>query len=252
MKHLALLASVYALVAALVLPASILAQDEATQSQTETAPAEQAAPAEPAPAEPAPAESPPAPAESAPAPAAPAPAPEPAPAPPEPQPLADERPESPDSRTKAVAAQSGSVTIVDFNFSPGTITVNQGDTVTWVNDGPTPHSATSQDGVFDTGIFPAGQSRSHTFNEAGTFAYICTPHPNMRGTVVVQASQSGGGDTSSEGDTGGAGDTGGTAAQDDGPSLPNSGADAAALLILGALMLLLGIAVHRRADNLRP
>jgi plastocyanin len=253
MKHLVLLASVYALVAALVLPASILAQDEAAPAGTESAPAEQAAPAEPAPAEPVPAESAPAPAESAPAQAAPGPAPEPAPAPSEPQPLADERAESPGSRTKAVAAQSGSVTIVDFSFSPGTITIDQGDTVTWVNDGPTPHSATSQDGVFDTGIFPAGQSRSHTFNEAGTFAYICTPHPNMRGTVVVQASQSGGGDT--EGDTGGADDTGGTggtAAQDDGPSLPNSGVDAGALLLLGALMLLLGIAVHRRADNLRP
>ena len=67
------------------------------------------------------------------------------------------------------------------------MTVNVGDTVTWTNNGPTPHSATSSSGVFDTGIMDAGQSGSHTFTEAGTFAYICTPHPNMHGTVVVQA-----------------------------------------------------------------
>jgi plastocyanin len=234
MKHLALLASVYALIAALVLPGSILAQEDAAPpAETETAPAEQAAPPpEAPPAEPAPAE--PAPAEPAPA--------------PEPQFLADERAEAPESAPKAVAAASGSVTVSDFTFSPGTITINQGDTVTWVNNGPTPHSATSSSGVFDTGIFPKGQSRSHTFNEAGTFAYICTPHPFMKGTVVVQAAQTeGSGGASGSGDTGGASDTGATAAQDQGPTLPNSGADAGALLILGGLMLLLGIAVRRRA-----
>jgi plastocyanin len=236
MKHLAVLASVYALIAALVLPGSILAQEDAAPpAETETAPADHAAPPpEPAPAEPAPAE--------------------PAPAP-EPQFLADERDEAPEPAPKAVAAASGSVTVSDFSFSPGTITINQGDTFTWVNNGPTPHSATSSSGVFDTGIFPKGQSRSHTFNEAGTFAYICTPHPFMKGTVVVQASQTEGSGGSGSGDTGGAADTGGTgatAAQDQGPTLPNSGADAGALLILGALMLLLGIAVHRRAAKREP
>ena len=237
MKHLALLASVYALIAALVLPSSIFAQEEAAPAEaapaeTATTPAEPAPPAEAAPAEPAPA---------APAPAEPA---------PEPQPrfLADEIKEAPkpEPKPKAVAAASGSVTVSDFTFAPGTITINQGDTVTWVNNGPTPHSATSSNGAFDTGIFPKGQSRSHTFNEAGTFAYICTPHPFMKGTVVVQASQTEG--SSGSGDTGGATDTGATAAQeDDGPTLPNTGSDAAALLILGGLMVLLGIAVRRRS-----
>jgi|SRR5687768_2357619 len=242
MKHLALLASVYAVVAVLVLPGTILAQEETAPAGTETAPAEQAAPPpEPAPApEPAPVE--PAPAEPAPA----------EPAPPEPQFLADERAEAPDPKPKAVAAASGSVTISDFSYSPGTITINQGDTVTWVNNGPTPHSATSSSGAFDTGIYPKGQSRSHTFNEAGTFAYICTPHPFMKGTVVVQASQTSGGtdDESSGAATADTGDA--TAAQDEGPTLPNSGADSGALLILGALMLLLGIAVHRRSAEREP
>lgn len=245
MRYLVLLAAVYALTAALVLPSTPFAQ--------ETPPAAPEPIAEPAPAEPPSAE--PAPAQAAPAEPAPAPA-EPAPAPSEPQVLADERDE-PKSKPKAVAAASGTVTIVDFSFSPGTITINQGDTVTWTNNGPTPHSATAPNGAFDTGIFPAGESRSHTFDEAGTFSYICTPHPNMRGTVVVRASQSGGGDTSGSGaaDTGGSasgGTTGEAAQAGGGPTLPNTGADAGALLLLGGLMLLLGTAVHRRARADQP
>ena len=160
-----------------------------------------------------------------------------------------------------MAAGSGSVAISDFQFTPAQITIDQGDSVTWTNNGPTPHSATAPDGSFDTGIFPAGQSRSHTFNESGTFSYICTPHPDMQGTVVVRASQSGGNTTDSDSGGGGAdgsansGTTGAEAGQaDGGPSLPNTGADAAALLVLGALMLLLGAGVHRRAraEQARP
>ncbi len=248
MKHLALLAAIYALIAALVLPSSILAQEEATpapETAAEPAPAEQA-PAEPAPAQAAPAE----PAQAEPAPA------EPAPAPPE-QVLADEGDETEPAKPKAIAAASGSVAIADFSFAPATITINQGDTVTWTNNGPTPHSATADNGSFDTGIFPAGQSRTHTFNEAGSFSYFCTPHPNMRGTVVVQASQSGGDTSTSDdagaGGSGGSGTAGAEASQaDDGPALPNSGADAGALLVLGALMLLLGGAVYRRARAQEP
>jgi plastocyanin len=245
MKQLALLTAVYALIAALVLPSSLLAQEEAAPADpapAEAAPAKPPAPPAAAPAaEPQPAAEEPAPAAEPPA-APPAPAAEPAP---EPQFLADETAEKP----KVVAAQSGGVTIVDFSFSPGTITINQGDTVTWTNNGPTPHSATSQNGAFDTGIFPAGQSRSHTFDEAGTFSYICTPHPNMHGTVVVRAAQTGGEtpDDTSSGTGGTVGDATGEAAQaDDGPTLPNTGADTAALLFLGWLLLVGGWAVQRK------
>ncbi|MEA2407807.1 MAG: hypothetical protein QOE69_1926 [Thermoleophilaceae bacterium] len=247
MKQLAPLVAIYAVIAALVLPSSLLAQGESPPVATETTPAEPA-PAEPAPAEPAPAE--PAPAEPAPDEAAPAAPPAAAPAPAEaaPQPLADER------KPKAMAAASGGVTIVDFSFSPATITVTEGDSVTWTNNGPTPHSATASDGSFDTGIFPKGQSRSHTFTEPGTYSYFCTPHPQMKGTVVVQAAQTSG----TTGETGGGtteGTGGADAAQaDGGPALPNTGTDAGALLVLGALMLLLGVAVHRRsrADDPQP
>ena len=239
MRHVGLLAAMYALVVALVMPGAPLAQEDAAPPVEGTSTAQEATPGS-APEEPAPApeERPPAP---EPAPAAPEPA-----AAPEPQVLADEREEK---RPKARAAASGGVTIVDFSFSPGTITINVGDTVTWTNNGPTPHSATAPNGAFDTGIFPAGESRSHTFSQAGTFSYICTPHPNMRGTVVVQGAQTGGGEETPDSSAGaGASDTGttGEAAQSEGPTLPNSGAEAGPLFLLGGLLLLLGLAVHRR------
>ena len=242
MKHPALLVSAYALVIALAVPGSILAQEDAAPAGTDTGPAgTDTAPAEPAAPDPAPAEPAPAPAATPP---------EPAPAPPEPRFLADEGAGSAAPEPKAIAAASGSVAIADFSFTPGTITIDQGDTVTWTNSGPSGHSATSTNGAFDTGILKKGASGSHTFDQAGTYSYICTPHPFMHGTVVVRAAQAGGGDTSGSGSgaTGGAGTTGGSgtqpAASEGGPTLPNSGADSAALLILGALMLLFGMAVH--------
>ncbi len=78
----------------------------------------------------------------------------------------------------------------------------------------------------------------------------------MRGTVVVQASQSGGDTPTSSDDTGATAGTDATgtagAEADGGPALPNSGGDAGALLLLGGLMLLLGVAVHRRARAQQP
>jgi len=61
-----------------------------------------------------------------------------------------------------------------------------GTTVTWTNQGDQEHSATSDSRVFDTGLLAAGQSASFTFDSAGTYTYICSPHPWMLGKVVVQ------------------------------------------------------------------
>jgi LPXTG-motif cell wall-anchored protein len=237
--------ALYAVVAALAIAAPLSASEEPqpAPAAAPTAPATEPAPA-PAPA---PASEPaaPAPAEAAPAePAAPAPAPaEAAPAAPAPeaQLLVDEDPAA-DKKPKpiAIAAASTGVTISDFQFAPASVTVNVGDTVTWTNNGPTPHSATSSSGVFDTGIMDAGQSGSHTFTEAGTFAYICTPHPNMHGTVVVQAAAA---------DDGTGDDTGTTPTDsqvDDGPALPSTGMDVGGLLVLGLATLALGAYLRRR------
>jgi LPXTG-motif cell wall-anchored protein len=89
--------------------------------------------------------------------------------------------------TTAHAAGDTTVTIADFQFTPATITIHVGDTVTWINHGPSAHTATADNGSFNTGVLQKGHSASHTFTTAGTFSYICSIHPFMHGTVVVLA-----------------------------------------------------------------
>ena len=242
-KQLAPFALAYALVAALVLPGSLVAAEE------EPVPPP-AAPVEPSP-EPPPAQQPTAPPQQQTAPAQqPAPQAQPAPATTRQADATDgeEETEAPVAR----AAAPGSVTIKDFSFSPATITVNVGETVSWTNAGPSEHSATG-DG-FDTGVMPEGGSGSHRFTEAGTFSYICTPHPNMKGTVRVLAASSGGGQGSDPGGSGAAPAAGSaTAGEGSGSSagradeLPASGADAGVLAGLGLALLALGFVVRRRS-----
>jgi amicyanin len=158
--------------------------------------------------------------------------------------------EPPEDEPVAKAAASGSVTISDFKFTPKTITVNVGDTVTWTNNGPAPHSATASDGSFDTGIMDKGKSGSATFNNAGTIAYICTPHPFMKGTVIVNAAASGNssGDdstTTDDSDTAAADDT-----SDDG-GLPNTGGETLLIALLGLATLGAGLLLRRRDDARR-
>jgi plastocyanin len=71
----------------------------------------------------------------------------------------------------------------DHGFSPGSIEVAVGTTITFVNDDDDPHTATGGD--WDTGIIQPGASAEITFDEVGEFAYACQIHPVMTGTVVV-------------------------------------------------------------------
>ena len=78
---------------------------------------------------------------------------------------AEKKPGPKQEEPKAKVAASASVTISDFKFAPDTVTVNEGDTVTCTNQGPTVHTATAEDGSFDTGILDKGQSGSATFTQ---------------------------------------------------------------------------------------
>jgi plastocyanin len=80
------------------------------------------------------------------------------------------------------------VTIADFLFSPGSITIHVGDTIVWTNNGPSAHTATANNGSFDTCVLQKGRSASVTFHNPGTFDYHCSIHPFMHGAVVVLAS----------------------------------------------------------------
>lgn len=79
----------------------------------------------------------------------------------------------------------GSVSIKGFKYTPETITVKVGDTVTWTNSDSVAHTATADDGSWDTGSIGTGESKEVIFTKAGTFSYHCTPHPFMKGKVVV-------------------------------------------------------------------
>ena len=76
-------------------------------------------------------------------------------------------------------------------FLPYEVSINVGDTVTWVNDDTAAHTATGgsaadgPSGVFDSSLVLAGSSFSFTFNEAGTYEYFCMVHPWMAGVVIV-------------------------------------------------------------------
>jgi plastocyanin len=77
------------------------------------------------------------------------------------------------------------VTIDGSTFGPSSVTVNKGDTVRWVNKDPFPHTATAA-GTFDSKSIAAGGQWSWRASKSGEFPYICTLHPNMKGTVKVQ------------------------------------------------------------------
>lgn len=80
---------------------------------------------------------------------------------------------------------ASTVTIDNYAFSPDSITVSAGTTVTWVNNDTTAHTVTADDGSFDSGNLAPGESFTFTFTSAGSFVYHCNYHPNMEGTVVV-------------------------------------------------------------------
>jgi plastocyanin len=83
------------------------------------------------------------------------------------------------------AAKSEKVQIVEFSYEPDPVVVQVGGKVIWQNEDSAPHTATADDGSFDTGTIETGKLGSATFKEAGTFTYFCEIHPGMHGTVEV-------------------------------------------------------------------
>ena len=80
------------------------------------------------------------------------------------------------------------VTMVDNRNTPFRIVVPAGTTVTWVNAGLAPHTATAADGSFDSGFVAPGASFAQRFDAPGEYVYFCRPHVfiGMTGTVVVE------------------------------------------------------------------
>ncbi len=81
------------------------------------------------------------------------------------------------------------IDIVDFAFNPASVEITEGTTVTWTNQDSAPHTATGDNGEFDTGQLAQGGSASATFDTAGTYAYHCAVHPDMVASIVVTAGE---------------------------------------------------------------
>jgi plastocyanin len=83
------------------------------------------------------------------------------------------------------AARAAKVKIVEFTYGPDPVTVQAGGKVIWQNEDTAPHTATADDGSFDTDTIERGKLGSATFKQAGTYPYFCEIHPTMHGTVEV-------------------------------------------------------------------
>src|SRR4029453_17195017 len=88
----------------------------------------------------------------------------------------------------APAAQAGEeAKIIDFDFSPGRLTVEAGTTVTWTNTGSRPHTATARGGTFDTKPIAPGAKGQVTLSTPGTYFYFCRINPaKMNGVLTVE------------------------------------------------------------------
>lgn len=79
------------------------------------------------------------------------------------------------------------VRISNFAFSPQSLTVAVGDTVTWTNNDSVNHTVTSNSGnMMHSSMMGHNQSYRVVFTTVGAFPYHCTVHPNMTATIIVQ------------------------------------------------------------------
>jgi plastocyanin len=83
------------------------------------------------------------------------------------------------------ASKGATIAIHNFMFSPATLTVKSGTTVTVKNTDDTAHTVTALDGSFDTGTIAGGKTATFTVSKAGTFKIHCNIHNYMTGTIQV-------------------------------------------------------------------
>jgi amicyanin len=78
------------------------------------------------------------------------------------------------------------VKIDNFSFSPASLEIKAGTTVTWTNADDIPHTVVSNDKIFKSKVLDTDQKFSFTFDKPGTYPYFCSLHPKMTAKVVVQ------------------------------------------------------------------
>ena len=86
----------------------------------------------------------------------------------------------------AAPPPSARIAIKDFMFSPVSVKIKAGAAVTWVNQDDEPHTVVSETGLFRSGGVDTHETFVFKFDKPGTYRFLCTIHPKMVGTVVVE------------------------------------------------------------------
>lgn len=77
------------------------------------------------------------------------------------------------------------VVIQDFAFRPPRLEVRPGDSIEWMNLDLAPHTASAEDGTWNSGELAKRASFRTSLTKAGSHVYRCAFHPTMRGEIVV-------------------------------------------------------------------
>ena len=86
----------------------------------------------------------------------------------------------------AAAASPAVIRIDNFSFTPPTLVVAPGTTVTWTNADDSPHSVREKDGKFKSAALDTNDTFSQTFTAPGEYDYFCSIHPYMTAKIVVK------------------------------------------------------------------
>ena len=87
---------------------------------------------------------------------------------------------------RAAEPKTHTIVMEATRFEPADLKISAGDTVVWINKDPFPHTATAKNGEFDSTEIEPGKSWKNNFKTKGDFAYACTLHPTMKGTLKVE------------------------------------------------------------------
>src|ERR1700733_101516 len=92
----------------------------------------------------------------------------------------------PSAASTAMAQEANAVVMKNFDFAPMAITIKAGTSVTWKNLDGEPHTVTSVDGLFRSGALDQNDAFTFKFDKPGTYKYLCSIHPRMMASAVVQ------------------------------------------------------------------
>jgi alcohol dehydrogenase (cytochrome c) len=110
-------------------------------------------------------------------------------------------PPAPSPVVTATPVSTDTAIVEDFDFKPDLISIPLGTSITWTNNGPTVHTVTSNDQVFDSGLMQVGDTFSFTFDTPGMFPYFCEVHPFMQAQVIVDSEAQPGDETAPNGES---------------------------------------------------